>query len=67
MCSEKFFMKTSNEAYTLIMFLKLATEVLNHSDEHHIRLKGVFEMNVIFEFLNKVSIKGAIHYDQLKL
>lgn len=49
------------------MFLKLATEVLNHSDEHHIRLKGVFEMNVIFEFLNKVSIKGAILYDQLKL
>lgn len=67
MCSEKCFMKTSNEAYTLIMFLKLATEVLNHSDEHHIRLKGVFEMIVIFEFSNKVSIKGAIHYDQLKL
>lgn len=60
---EKCFMKISNEVYILIMFLKLVIEVLNYLDEYYIWLKGVFEMNVIFEFLNKVLIKGVIYYD----
>lgn len=47
MCSENCFMKTSNETYTLIMCLKLAKDVLNHSDENHIRLKEMFEMNIL--------------------
>lgn len=63
MCFEKCFMKISNEVYILIMFLKLVIEVLNYLDEYYIWLKGVFEMNVIFEFLNKVLIKGVIYYD----
>lgn len=29
------------------MCLKLAKDVLNHSDENHIRLKEIFEMNIL--------------------